>query len=88
MLCAAFALVQVGAGVFLFIVQSSGGASADENRLEKLTPDLWSLNTSLFFLSFLGIILFVAMILTLRIIRQVNLIGAVRYMWVSNWNFG
>ena len=84
MLCAAFALVQVGAGVFLFIVQSSGGASADENRLEKLTPDLWSLNTSLFFLSFLGIILFVTMILTLRIIRQVNLIGAVRYMWVSN----
>lgn len=86
-LCAIFAAVQGGSGIFLFVVQNLGGGSPEEDQLERqsLTPNLWSLNGMVFFLGLVGIILFITMVITVRVVREVNLVGAVRYMWTLYW---
>ena len=86
-LCAVFAAVQFGIGMFLFLAQWTWNGSPEEIRMEwkSLTPNLWTLNGMIFFLGIVGIVLVLAMLLTLRVIQNVNLAGAMRYMWFLYW---
>jgi hypothetical protein len=85
-LCAVFALAQVGVSFFLIIILMAGPSGGNEqDETNRLTPNLWNLNGSIFFLGCVGFILLVTVLLTMRVIREVNLVGAVRYMWALIW---
>uniref|UniRef100_A0A6U6ETL4 Transmembrane protein n=1 Tax=Odontella aurita TaxID=265563 RepID=A0A6U6ETL4_9STRA len=86
-LCTCFAAVQVGAGLFLLLVQWSSDGTEEENRKrrESLMPNLWTLNGMVFLLALVGLVLIATMLLTLKVIREVNLAGALRYMWALYW---
>mmetsp|Transcript_7546 Transcript_7546/g.10416 ORF Transcript_7546/g.10416 Transcript_7546/m.10416 type:complete len:736 (+) Transcript_7546:152-2359(+) len=47
--------------------------------------NIWELNIMLYVIAVVSVVLFVVMICTLRVIRQVNILGAVRYMWALYW---
>jgi hypothetical protein len=90
-LCAFFALWQFGVGIFIIIVTLSE-AVADRgvddysfHYREALTPNLWMMSGSLLFLSFVGFVLLITLILSIPAIRRVNLVGALRFMWVLHW---
>jgi hypothetical protein len=93
-LCIFFALWQFGVGIFIMVVFLSNrivdrnlgeGVSYRDYYKEALTPNLWMMSGSLLILSVVGFVLLVTMILTIPVIRQVNLIGAIRFMWVLYW---
>lgn len=91
-LCAFFALGQVAAGTFLLIVLNSNLIVDRYNsvvvRMEDSTSislDLWNLNGSVFCIAMVGFIILVTVLCTLRIVREVNLRGAVRYLWTMLW---
>jgi len=93
-LCIFFALWQFGVGIFVLVAFLSD-TIVDRNLGEEisyrtyyreaLTPNLWMMSGSLLILSIVGFVLLVTMILTIPVIRQVNLIGAIRFMWVLYW---
>ena len=91
-LCAFFALGHVAAGVFLLIVLHSNSVVDRYNsvvvRTEDSTSislDLWNLNGSVFLIGILGLIILFTVLCTLKIVREVNLRGAVRYLWTMLW---
>eukprot|EP00978_Attheya_sp_CCMP212_P004547 scaffold9919_cov55-Attheya_sp.AAC.1 len=85
-LCAVFAMSQVGVGLFLMFVLIAGPSGGNEqDETNRLAPNLWNLNGSIFFLGVVGFILLVTVLCTMRVIREVNLVGAVRYMWALIW---
>lgn len=45
----------------------------------------WSINSTIIFLGFCGLVIFISAVLTLRVISVVNLVGAIRYLWVLIW---
>jgi len=90
-LCAFFSLAQFTVGVFILIVFLSERVAdrqvgnVDGYWREALTPNLWMMNGCLLILALVGLVLFLTMILTIPIIRRVNLPGAIRYMWILYW---
>ena len=91
-LCAFFALGQVTAGTFLLIILNSDRVVDRYNsavvRTEDSTSislDLWNLNGSVFLFGIIGLIILVTVLCTLKIVREVNLRGAVRYLWTMLW---
>ena len=52
---------------------------------QALSPNLWSIGVNLLILSIVGLVLLVTIILAIPAIRQVNLLGAIRFMWVLFW---
>ena len=91
-LCAFFAFGQVTAGSFLLVVLNSNLIVNRYNsvvvRTEDSTSfslDLWNLNGSVFCIAMVGLIILVTVLCTLRIVREVNLRGAVRYLWTMLW---
>jgi len=93
-LCIFFALWQFGVGIFILVVFLSNkivdrnlgdGVPYRTFYKEALTPNLWMMTGSLLILSVVGFVLLVTMILTIPVIRSVNLIGAIRFMWVLYW---
>jgi len=92
MLSAVFALWQLGVGIFIMIVFLSdnvaervGAVSAQSKYREALSPNLWMVSGSLLLLSLVGLVLFITMVVTIPVIRRVNLVGAIRFMWVLYW---
>jgi len=93
-ICAVFALWQFGVGIFIMVVFLSTSV-VDRNVLpgtvyreyykEALTPNLWMMSGSLLILSVVGFVLFITMVLTRPVIQRVNLVGAIRFMWVLYW---
>lgn len=90
-LCVFFALWQFGVGIFIIIVTFSE-AVADRgvddysfHYQEALTPNLWMMSGSLLFLSFVGLVLLITLVVSIPIIKRVNLLGALRFMWVLHW---
>lgn len=93
-LCATIALWQFGVGIFILIIFLSNdivernldeGVPYRQYYKEALTPNLWMMSGSLLVLSFVGFVLFVTTVFTIPVIRRVNLVGAIKYMWVLYW---
>ena len=91
-LCAFFAIGQVVAGALLMvalystlIVDRQGSTVARIDSSNNISMDLWNLNPSVFAFAIIGVIVLITAICTLRVVREVNLRGAVRYLWTMMW---
>ena len=91
-LCAFFAFGQVVAASLLLVVINSHRIveryKSVVNRTSSsgtISLDLWNLNGSVFFFGMLGFVILITAIVTLKIVREVNLRGAVRYLWTLLW---
>jgi len=92
LLCAFFCVLQVMIGVFIFITKFTGYVEKDNNEVSNpdvdkppISVDLWSLETFVYFISLINFVLLIATVLAHRAIRNVNLVGSVRFMWVLFW---
>lgn len=92
LLCAFFCVIQICLGVFLFLLKSTGFVEDDGDESlegEKDKPlvslNLWSLGLFVFCLSVVNAVLLISAILAQRAIREVNLVGSVRFMWSLFW---
>jgi hypothetical protein len=97
-LCTFFAAGQITSSVwFLVVLLSPRVADRDlttETEEEELAADnkevlqlTWNPNGDVLWLGLCGFIMFVSSILASRMIRNVNLIGAIRYLWTILWVF-
>lgn len=90
-LCCFFTSGQVLSGIFLvFAFYSPGLVNRDGDVLERnespgITPNLWNINGSIFLLAIIGTFGLITMFYTLGVVREVNLVGTIRYMWVMVW---
>jgi len=83
------ALVQVALGLFLItvlLVGSEQNTLIEKNALYSFfSPLFWNINGSMFLVGLACIALFIAATVTWRVVRDVNLVGAVRYYWTLMW---
>ena len=56
----------------------------NDNRFEVLT-NVWNLNGSVLLLGLTALVVFMAVVSTVRAIQNVNLVGAIRYYWLILW---
>ena len=56
----------------------------NDNKFEVLT-NVWNLNGSVVLLGLVALVVFVAVVSTVRAIQNVNLVGAIRYYWLILW---
>ena len=95
--------IQIASAVFLASVSWN---NFDEHALDDLSDEekkaqatrgpvlfyVWTTNVYIYFTGMLAFINFISALLTIRVIRNVNLVGAIRYLWgtfvVSNATFG
>jgi hypothetical protein len=96
-LVAFFSAGQVGSALFLFCVmflpnlvdrevvpQSEKEAANGGSGIEILV-NIWNINTHVYALGVLASVNLFASIMTIRVIRNVNLVGAIRYLWLLLW---
>jgi hypothetical protein len=96
-LVAFFSAGQVGSALFLFCVmflpnlvdrevipQSEREAENGGSGIEILV-NIWNINTHVYALGVLASVNLFASIMTIRVIRNVNLVGAIRYLWLLLW---
>jgi hypothetical protein len=79
--------VQVAATAWLiviFIIPPQVESAEDDNYslTHGMAPNLWSLTGSMYSIGFFGAVIFLSNIVTLKVIQVVNLLGAVRYLWI------
>ena len=92
-LCEFFCIVQIGAGIFLFVITVTGYVEDDSEELATeegqdkplVSPDLWNLEWFVYCLTMISVVLLIASILAQHHIRDVNLVGSVRFMWAFYW---
>ena len=95
-ICAVMALGQVLSALWLvieFFVRGpsiQGTPQDDESEGEgssrfELVTSLWNINGSVIILGFLSSVIFTLNVVTIPMIRRVNLMGAVRYLWALLW---
>lgn len=65
--------------------QSKVGEEEDIVNLILISPDLWNLKLFVYMLSIVNVVLLIASVLSQRVIREVNLVGSVRFMWCLFW---
>ena len=80
-LCGFFATGQVAAGIFLLVVL----LLHDNDNFYNFRTNLWNLNCSIFTLGIIGFVLMCCVFFTRNVIRRVNLVGAIRYLWILMW---
>jgi hypothetical protein len=64
--------------VLLFLDDEAGA-------LRGFAPHLWNLNGATFSVGILAFILMLTCFCTIRVMREVDLVGAIRYLWVIFW---
>jgi len=67
--------------------EAGGGGNEEEDivNLILISPDLWNLKLFVYMLSIVNVVLLIASVLSQRVIREVNLVGSVRFMWSLFW---
>lgn len=84
MLCLFFCIVQAGVGGYLFSTNFIGHYNgADDDPF--INGVLWSLQLFVYFLSIVSAILGITCLFARRWLRDVNLVGSVRFMWLLLW---
>jgi hypothetical protein len=99
-LLAFFALYQIGAAIFLAIIllnphlvdrnipeqqlSSTNTSSYDLNAAD-INPAIWNMNGYIFIAGVAAVLIFISTVLTWRVVRYVNLVGAIRYLWALSW---
>ena len=89
-----FGLLQIASALFYCIVTIAANLTdrvvetrteterqAQESRLRSST-NIWNVALNLYLLGVEAFVLVVAAVLTVRVVRNVNLVGAIRYLWV------
>jgi hypothetical protein len=91
-LCAFFAFGQVVAAASLLAALFSNGrfeqrheSVVDREDATSNSLDVWNLNFTVCVFGALGVVIFFTAICALRTVREVNLRGAVRYLWTMLW---
>jgi hypothetical protein len=97
-LLAFFALYQIGAAMFLAIVllnpslvdrtipeQSMNVTDAESKSTNGINPAIWNMNGNIYLAGVAAFLIFTSAVLTWRVVRFVNLVGAIRYLWVLSW---
>jgi hypothetical protein len=79
-----FTCIQLGAGVWLATIMFW---ITGEGALDAFAPHLWNANGAVFSLGIIGGFIMFVCLCTVRIIREVDLTGAIRYMWIILWLF-
>lgn len=84
MLCLFFCIVQAGVGGYSFFTNFIGHYNgADDGPF--INGVLWSLQLFVYFLSIVSTILGITCLFARRWLRDVNLVGSVRFMWTLLW---
>jgi hypothetical protein len=95
-LCGVLATVQVTASVWYFVILQNPiivdrtietetvREVANDNQFEVLT-NVWNLNGPVWCLGILSCVVLFMVGLTIRVIRNVDLAGAIRFLWVILW---
>jgi hypothetical protein len=90
-LCAFFASGQMGSALWLAVLlysedlidrETPYGSSSETGQL---TPNLWNPNVTVLMIGMLSVVIFFSTVFTLWVIREVNLVGSLRYMWTLLW---
>lgn len=90
------AVIQVIAALWLAFVMLVGTAPLDnltEGEIEAMNlriasiTNIWNLNGAIFLLGLVAMLLVGTAAFTIRVIADVNLVGAIRYLWVLLWIF-
>lgn len=95
-MCTFFAIIQFVSAIWLYIVlenpyivqRSVPTATVGENEVQRNAEFLtivWNLNGPVLFLGTTSGVVLLSITLTVRVIRDVNLAGAIRYLWVLLW---
>lgn len=89
---AIFAVGQVGMAIFFGLVETAKFVVRDREpeysrraTLNTFVPNLWNPSSSLTSVGLFGFIILVTNLVALRAIQEVNLLGAIRYLWVITW---
>lgn len=92
LLNATFGLIQAASASYLIVVLFSNklvdrNAENVDNGTDYTinTPNFWSINGNVILAGFFGTIVFFLMICSRRVIRDVNLVGSLRFMWCMLW---
>jgi hypothetical protein len=82
-ICLLLTVVQVIMSMWLFIVL----LILDDNPgiFGNFAPHLWNLNGAVLSIGILAVILMLTCTCTIRVVREVDLVGAIRYLWVMLW---
>lgn len=90
-LCAVFAFVQMVSALCIAVALYSRDLIDRESpygslsETGQLTPNLWNTNSTLMMIGMLSVVIFFSTVYTLWVIREVNLVGSLRYMWTLLW---
>ncbi|CAB9507151.1 expressed unknown protein [Seminavis robusta] len=69
--------------VIIMLIPPSDHEQDDEYGFTKgMEPNLWSLTGAMYSVGFFGTVIFITNLVTLKVIQVVNLVGAIRYLWV------
>jgi hypothetical protein len=93
-ICTFFSVGLVTAGTFMFLVLwwdriAGRTVNIDDGKArgetDNFIPNLWNLNGNVIASGVVGAITLIVMLMARPIVRQVNLVGALRFMWVLLW---
>jgi hypothetical protein len=96
-LCAIFAVAQIISTLWFYIILKSRSLAdrhiPTETNIEtekfqsdfEVLTNVWNINGSIWSLGLLSVVVLFTIVLTTRVVRDVNLVGAVRLFWVLLW---
>eukprot|EP00538_Stauroneis_constricta_P000135 CAMPEP_0119551834 /NCGR_PEP_ID=MMETSP1352-20130426/4968_1 /TAXON_ID=265584 /ORGANISM="Stauroneis constricta, Strain CCMP1120" /LENGTH=1110 /DNA_ID=CAMNT_0007597951 /DNA_START=132 /DNA_END=3464 /DNA_ORIENTATION=+ len=82
-LCSFWTVAQLGAA--LYLASTLLFLDDEPGPFKGFTPHFWNLNGAVFSIGALGCLLMIISFCTIRVIRMVDLVGAIRYLWAVLW---